>query len=244
MEVISKSSSTGEHTSDSRTSPIPLTARSLSRQPPASPASLKTCYRKISFASASCTCKSRSPYQHFPWSTISLTPSHRITCLFSSLCMHTISLQRSKDTTRRLAENRAQMCLIGLKEMQKYWEVNNLVLELFFQYLDESTAKTLRPSEVELGPDTAPVNYDSSISAMQASSVSENTTSTLYNDGQGLQSPGGLGLAMDDTLLSDTPQSVLCQNITSDPFEFFLDSQARINDGLDMQGLQFLHRCL
>lgn len=43
-----------------------------------------------------------------------------ITCLFSSLCMHTVNLQRSKDTTRRLAENGAQMCLIGLKEMHKY----------------------------------------------------------------------------------------------------------------------------
>lgn len=158
--------------------------------------------------------------------------------------MHTISLQRSKDTTRRLAENRAQMCLIGLKEMQKYWEVNNLVLELFFQYIDESTARSLRPSETELGSDTVPTNHDSSISAMQASPVGEDTTSTLCNDGQELQSPGGLDLAMHDPLLSDTPQSVLCQNITSDPFEFFLDSHARINDGLDMRGLQFLHRCL
>lgn len=158
--------------------------------------------------------------------------------------MHAISLQRSKDTTRRLAENRAQMCLIGLKEMQKYWEVNNLVLELFFQYIDESTAKTLRPSEVEVGSDTVPADDGSSILAMQASSVAEDAASALCNDDQGLHTTAGLEMAVDETLLSDTPQSVLCQNITSDPFEFLLDSQARINDGLDMQGLQFLHRCL
>jgi hypothetical protein len=36
-----------------------------------------------------------------------------------------------------------------LKEVQKYWKVNNLVLDFFFQYLDESTAKILLTDDTE-----------------------------------------------------------------------------------------------
>lgn len=137
------------------------------------------------------------------------------------------------------------MCLIGLKEMQKYWEVNNLVLELFFQYIDESTARTLRPSEEDPGPNAAPANDNSSGSAGENFSIGDRNMPPLHDNGQEFPSPGGHpGLAGRDPLLSESSQSILYESSTSDPFAFFMDSQARINDGLDMQGLQFLHRCL
>lgn len=158
--------------------------------------------------------------------------------------MHAISLQRSRDTTRRLAENRAQMCLIGLKEMQKYWEVNNLVLELFFQYIDESTARTLRPSEAATSSDAAP-NEDGTRAAGEILSVGDRAVPSFYDNNEELDPPSEYpGLAGGDPLLSESSQSILYESSTSDPFAFFMDSQARINDGLDMQGLQFLQRCL
>ena len=66
-----------------------------------------------------------------------------ITSLFAALCIHAISIRRCVDVTRRIAENRAQMCLLGLQEIQKYWRINNNVLDLFLQYLDVSIAKRL-----------------------------------------------------------------------------------------------------
>jgi hypothetical protein len=48
--------------------------------------------------------------------------------------------------SRRIAEHRAQLCLLCLKEIQKYWRINNTVLDLFLQYLDSSIAKRLHGS--------------------------------------------------------------------------------------------------
>ncbi|KAK7422783.1 hypothetical protein QQX98_001343 [Neonectria punicea] len=68
---------------------------------------------------------------------------HLITSLFAALCIHAISIKRGVDVTRRIAEHRAQMCLLALQEIQKYWRINNNVLDLFLQYLDVSIAKRL-----------------------------------------------------------------------------------------------------
>lgn len=69
---------------------------------------------------------------------------HVITNLFNTLCIHTLNLQRSEGTARAIAEHRAKICLMGLQEIQKTWEVTNWVLQLFFQYLDRSTAARLQ----------------------------------------------------------------------------------------------------
>lgn len=43
-----------------------------------------------------------------------------------------------------MAEYRAQLCLLGLRELQKTWDVTNWVLQLFLQFLDQATAKRLQ----------------------------------------------------------------------------------------------------
>ncbi|KAH6984549.1 fungal-specific transcription factor domain-containing protein [Ilyonectria sp. MPI-CAGE-AT-0026] len=68
---------------------------------------------------------------------------HLITSLFAALCIHAISIKRGVDVTRRIAEHRAQMCLLALQEIQKYWRINNNLLDLFLQYLDVSIAKRI-----------------------------------------------------------------------------------------------------
>ncbi|KAL1979579.1 hypothetical protein VTN96DRAFT_5552 [Rasamsonia emersonii] len=72
---------------------------------------------------------------------------HLITHIFSALCIHTIHFCRSEGTERKLAEHRAKLCLLGLKELQKSWDLNYWVLEIFFHCLDESTAEYLQLSE-------------------------------------------------------------------------------------------------
>lgn len=80
---------------------------------------------------------------------------HLITSLFAALCIHAINLKTADGVGRRLAEHRAQICLLGLKEVQKFWRINNTVLDLFLQYLDESIAKRLRGSGDASRDDTA-----------------------------------------------------------------------------------------
>ncbi|KAH6896678.1 N-terminal binuclear Zn cluster-containing/DNA binding domain-containing protein [Thelonectria olida] len=79
---------------------------------------------------------------------------HLITSLFAALCIHAISIKRGVDVTRRIAEHRAQMCLLGLEEIKKYWRINNNVLDLFLQYLDVSIAKRLHGSQAREGSTT------------------------------------------------------------------------------------------
>ncbi|OWT43551.1 acyl-CoA dehydrogenase [Pochonia chlamydosporia 170] len=74
---------------------------------------------------------------------------HLITSLFAALCIHVISIRRGMGVSRRIAEHRAQMCLLCLKEIQKYWRINNNVLDLFLQYLDRSIAERLHAAQTD-----------------------------------------------------------------------------------------------
>ncbi|XP_044718997.1 fungal specific transcription factor domain-containing protein [Hirsutella rhossiliensis] len=74
---------------------------------------------------------------------------HLITSLFAALCIHAISIRRGSGVSRRIAEHRAQMSLLCLKEIQKYWRINNNVLDLFLQYLDRSIADRLHAAQAE-----------------------------------------------------------------------------------------------
>lgn len=55
-------------------------------------------------------------------------------------------------TARKLAEHRAKLCLLGLKELQKSWDLENWVLDLFFRCLDDRTARNLRLADVGMPP--------------------------------------------------------------------------------------------
>ncbi|KAL6710608.1 hypothetical protein ACN47E_008656 [Coniothyrium glycines] len=76
---------------------------------------------------------------------------HVITNLFNTLCIHVANLRRSTGINRTLAEHRAKLCLLGLQELRKTWEVTNWVLQLFFQYLDRETASRLAMEADDVG---------------------------------------------------------------------------------------------
>ncbi|CAG8049423.1 unnamed protein product [Penicillium olsonii] len=79
---------------------------------------------------------------------------HLITHTFSALCIHTIHFGRVTGTARKLAEHRAKLCLLGLKELQKSWDLENWVLDLFFRCLDDRTARDLRLADVNIPSST------------------------------------------------------------------------------------------
>ncbi|KAK1145544.1 hypothetical protein N8T08_004102 [Aspergillus melleus] len=74
--------------------------------------------------------------------------THLITHSFSALCIQTIHCRRTTGTARKLAEHRARLCLLGLQELQKTWDLENWVLDLFFRCLDDCTARTLRLTDI------------------------------------------------------------------------------------------------
>jgi hypothetical protein len=117
----------------------------------------------------------------------------RITSLFAALCIHVISIRRGMGVSRRIAEHRAQMCLLCLKEVQKYWRINNNVLDLFLQYLDRSIAERLHAAQTDAsGADAATAskrpdpfvgsNGDGSASPSRALSPAEQSQDDLFQD--------------------------------------------------------------
>ncbi|KAF4439497.1 Cutinase transcription factor 1 alpha [Fusarium acutatum] len=80
---------------------------------------------------------------------------HVITNIFNTLCIHTLQLKELQGGRRFVAEHRAKLCLVGLRELQKTWEYKNWILQLFFQYLDHTTALRLQV-EGESGDSTNP----------------------------------------------------------------------------------------
>jgi hypothetical protein len=86
---------------------------------------------------------------------------HVITNLFNTLCIHVANLRRSTGINRTLAEHRAKLCLLGLQELQKTWEVTNWVLQLFFQYLDRETASRLAMEADDVGFSSAAIQTPS-----------------------------------------------------------------------------------
>ena len=74
------------------------------------------------------------------------------------MCIHTIHFGRVTGTARKLAEHRAKLCLLGLKELQKSWDLENWVLDLFFRSLDDRTARDLRLADVTVPPSASQAN--------------------------------------------------------------------------------------
>ena len=74
------------------------------------------------------------------------------------MCIHTIHFGRVTGTARKLAEHRAKLCLLGLKELQKSWDLENWVLDLFFRSLDDRTARDLRLADIAVPPSASQVN--------------------------------------------------------------------------------------
>lgn len=116
------------------------------------------------------------------------------TSLFNSLCIHTICLRRSQNATRKLAEYRAQLCLLGLRELQKTWDVTNWVLQLFLQFLDQSTAKRL---QLVADTEDAPAQQSAGVSASSPRTVG---TSDLNLDFGTSSSGGGYNMGRGDDL--------------------------------------------
>ncbi|KAE8323679.1 fungal-specific transcription factor domain-containing protein [Aspergillus sergii] len=172
--------------------------------------------------------------------------TYNITHIFSTLCIHTIHCRRTSGTARKLAEHRAKLCLLGLQELQKTWDIENWVLNLFFRCLDDSTARTLRLTDI-VAPAGQPVNHiettNKSADADQARDLPTPTEAmdSIHNDptlAPALQpSPR---LENGDITASGEWYGLF--NFTDD-FTDVLGASS-YHDSLNLQNLEFLYRFL
>ncbi|KAH8693866.1 putative cutinase transcription factor 1 alpha [Talaromyces proteolyticus] len=125
---------------------------------------------------------------------------HLITNIFAALCIHTVHFSRADGTERKLAEHRAKLCLLGLKELQKSWDLNYWVLEIFFHCLDESTAEYLQLSEEKNGTTIIPSITTNATSGSTDTSPSKQFVRNIQ------LFPDTLTQASSTTVLSDEPQ--------------------------------------
>ncbi|KAK5995337.1 Cutinase transcription factor 1 beta [Cladobotryum mycophilum] len=124
--------------------------------------------------------------------TLRYAQMHLISAVFSALCIHTMNIRRRTGVPRRIAEHRAETCLLCLKEVQRYWRINNKLLDLFLQYLDRSTmARLSHPDTTEneggaeagkSDPATSMPNNASSSSPPQGEASVDSTQSNLQDN--------------------------------------------------------------
>ncbi|OHW94402.1 cutinase transcription factor 1 [Colletotrichum incanum] len=170
--------------------------------------------------------------------TLQYGQMHLLTSLFAAFCIHAIDIKSADGIGRRLAEHRAQMCLLGLKEIQKYWRINNNVLDLFLQYLDESIAKRINGDGSEpapanaMGSMTGPSPFDTSgTSPLQGSHAAQNPLGQSRPD------------AMEDHYFNLMRTNWEGEDALED-LGLFLDPQLYANGPMQVEGLNFLQRCL
>ena len=140
---------------------------------------------------------------------------------------------------------------MGLQELQKSWDLENWVLDLFFRCLDESTAHSIRNADI-----VTPV----SSSQEAASEVVKEDSNTNHADVAQTQTSRQT-VPEDNNQPKEQPQEAWQQNQTTSPdpltsndwyglFNFtddytdVLETSASQPDALTLQNLEFLYRFL
>ncbi|KAJ5689855.1 hypothetical protein N7462_004247 [Penicillium macrosclerotiorum] len=170
---------------------------------------------------------------------------HLITHTFSALCIHTIHFGRMTSTAKKLAEHRAKLCLLGLKELQKSWDLENWVLDLFFRCLDDRTARNLRLGDV--GMPTSSLKEPQILEAAFAHAPGSPMTQPISPN------PNTSGLATVQTTAQLDSNPVDEPSMNMDWYELFnvegndfvgLADTLTNPDYLNAQNLEFLYRFL
>lgn len=171
---------------------------------------------------------------------------HLITSLFAALCIHAINLKTADGVGRRLAEHRAQICLLGLKEVQKFWRINNTVLDLFLQYLDESIARRLR-SDGDVHRDETLAGPTPASDSREASSAAAGLAAHVGPLQQQLQQQQPEATGQDDQYYNYLSMNWEGENAIDD-LGLILDPQCQTQSPtggpMQLDGLNFLERWL
>lgn len=136
---------------------------------------------------------------------------HVITNVFNTLCIHTLQLKELRGGRRFVAEHRAKLCLVGLRELQKTWEYKNWILELFFHYLDHTTALKLQVED-EVGDSTNPPQQPGQQQKQQGDTPVSSVTGNRLQMKQGHDETTN-PLDIDQAKLHDTSWPIEIENV-------------------------------
>lgn len=142
--------------------------------------------------------------------------------------------------SRRIAEHRAQMCLLCLKEIQKYWRINNNVLDLFLRYLDRSIAERLHAAQTDgSGMDSAPGSKRT-----ERASASNAEESTVLSSGDPMISSETDPSRLQDDFLEDQYFNLVNGHWEGDDALGDLGLFLQVDDFSPVKGLNLLGRSL
>lgn len=177
--------------------------------------------------------------------TIQFGQMHSITSIFAALCIHTIDLKRSEAVAKRLAEVRAKICLLGLKEIQKFWELNNAILSIFFRYLEENLAKRLRDGEMESEQHSANITRNTSPAAQGMEALSNAAYGSNTNGIPDYSSlPTDFELDSNRDQLMQQSLNIFEQDGNPDDFSNFLNTETFLNYGIRISDFDFFEKRL
>ncbi|KAI0470308.1 N-terminal binuclear Zn cluster-containing/DNA binding domain-containing protein [Xylaria cf. heliscus] len=168
---------------------------------------------------------------------------HMITSFFTALCVHAISLRTATGLEKKITLHRGQMCLMSLKEIQKYWKINNNILDLFLKYLDGSIVERLHgnsmASREESTTEPSITNQRPQEPNVSLTAAGERQSSVSYPDGEE-RTDEGLGN------LYIHPFQPNMGSLGEGMFDLglYLDSQGTMDDEMQFEGFNFLHRAL
>ncbi|KAJ0356297.1 hypothetical protein KNSL1_000005 [Colletotrichum chrysophilum] len=160
---------------------------------------------------------------------------HLLTSLFAALCIHAIDIKSADGIGRQLAVHRAQMCHLGLKEIQNYWRINNNVLDLFLQYLDKPIAKRIYNEDADAAAADGASGSTAGLSPFNTASTPQNLSTDTVEQSR--------SDAIEDQYFNLMQTNWEGEHALGD-LGLFLDPQLYANGPMQVEGLNFLQRCL
>ncbi|KAF4830154.1 Cutinase transcription factor 1 alpha [Colletotrichum tropicale] len=167
--------------------------------------------------------------------TLQYGQMHLLTSLFAALCIHAIDIQSADGIGRQLAVHRAQMCHLGLKEIQNYWRINNNVLDLFLQYLDKPIAKRIYNEDADVAAADGASGSTAGLSPFNTASTPQNLSTDTVEQSR--------SDAIEDQYFNLMQTNWEGEHALGD-LGLFLDPQLYANGPMQVEGLNFLQRCL
>lgn len=135
------------------------------------------------------------------------------------------------------------MCLLGLQEIQKYWRINNNVLDLFLQYLDTSIAHRLHGGGAQSSENTLQNIANIEPQMLPGEQLHETTPASDFGGGERYDFPTPQTQAQ-TRIFEDQYFNMLYGPWEGDDGMADLGLVLQVDDPLQMSGLNILERSL
>ncbi|KFX91423.1 hypothetical protein V490_05907 [Pseudogymnoascus sp. VKM F-3557] len=137
-----------------------------------------------------------------------------VPCIFGALTMHTIMISNGSLMQRRLTNNRAQLCVLGLSQVRNSWPCSDWVYRLFVSLLEKLNARPSQIQEASSGGQREPQILDA-----------PSTTGLLYSTTNSLPASQSIHNS------GDCKSTVGCSDTSPQPPTQFNQESNHLHDG-------------